>query len=303
MSSNRSNDRDDSSRDGSDRNDGTRNTSSRNDYSRSNNDALGQSSRSGRGGSWSHKDDDDRAPDRSRNVQSKADSELFDRMEEGGSRSNGDMGADSWGGASDRDTGRDRYNSDRDSFRGMRQGSDNVSDRYRGREGGSNQFSSWQNNPSDMDTDSRRGIESQGGTRSASQWGSQSDPQRGQHAGRGPKGYRRDDNRITEDVNEALTRDQHVDASEIEVKVANGEVTLTGTVDSRDAKRHAEDIAERVSGVNDVNNQIKVSRTSNSSSSDNDTGMKTSSSNASGKSSPSASGASTERTGDKRSNS
>lgn len=80
----------------------------------------------------------------------------------------------------------------------------------------------------------------------------------GQHAGRGPKGYRRSDARIEEDVNEALTQDGEIDASEITVQVQGGEVTLTGTVEDRDAKRHAEDVVERCAGVIDVHNQLKV---------------------------------------------
>jgi hypothetical protein len=82
--------------------------------------------------------------------------------------------------------------------------------------------------------------------------------QRGQFSGRGPKGYRRSDDRIREDVSEELTRHPDVDASEIEVKVENCEVTLTGTVDHRHSKRLAEDLAERVSGVTEVHNQIRV---------------------------------------------
>ncbi len=83
---------------------------------------------------------------------------------------------------------------------------------------------------------------------------------RGPHAGRGPKGYRRADERITEDVCEALTRHPHVDAREIEIRVVGGEVTLTGSVDSRAAKRAAEDAAEECSGVDNVINQLRVNR-------------------------------------------
>jgi osmotically-inducible protein OsmY len=82
---------------------------------------------------------------------------------------------------------------------------------------------------------------------------------RGSHYGRGPRNYRRSDDRIEEDINEQLTRHPEVDATEIEVNVDNGEVTLTGTVDNRNAKRIAEDVAESVSGVRDVHNQIRVS--------------------------------------------
>jgi hypothetical protein len=83
---------------------------------------------------------------------------------------------------------------------------------------------------------------------------------RGQHAGRGPKGYKRSDERIREDVNERLTDHPELDASEIEVSVEDGIVTLSGTVDDRRDKRLAEDIAESVSGVQDVTNNIRVSQ-------------------------------------------
>ena len=79
------------------------------------------------------------------------------------------------------------------------------------------------------------------------------------YAGRGPRGYRRPDERIREDVCEALTHHPEIDASGLEVRVADGEVTLEGTVDDRRAKRLAEDIAERCSGVHDVHNHLRVS--------------------------------------------
>ncbi|MEZ0169841.1 BON domain-containing protein [Microvirga sp. TS319] len=82
--------------------------------------------------------------------------------------------------------------------------------------------------------------------------------QAGQHRGRGPKGYQRSDARILDDVNDRLTDDPHVDASEIEVSVSNREITLSGTVNSRFEKRHAEDIAESVSGVAHVQNNLRV---------------------------------------------
>jgi hypothetical protein len=43
-----------------------------------------------------------------------------------------------------------------------------------------------------------------------------------------------------------------LDASELEVRVADGQVTLLGVVSSRMARRLAEDIADSVSGVRDV---------------------------------------------------
>ncbi len=80
----------------------------------------------------------------------------------------------------------------------------------------------------------------------------------GGFAGRGPKGYKRTDERIREDVCERLSRDDDVDASEIEVRVKDGEVTLDGSVMTRSMKHHAENLAEDVSGVRDVTNNLKV---------------------------------------------
>lgn len=85
-------------------------------------------------------------------------------------------------------------------------------------------------------------------------------PQQQNHAGRGPKGWQRSDDRIGEDVNEQLERHPQIDASEIEVKVEHAEVTLSGSATDRRSKRLAEDVAEAVSGVRDVHNQIKVPR-------------------------------------------
>ena len=80
----------------------------------------------------------------------------------------------------------------------------------------------------------------------------------GPYTGRGPRNYHRQDNRIEEDINERLTEHPMLDATDIEVSVQNGEVTLRGQVDSRQAKRLAEDIADSVFGVKEMNNQIKV---------------------------------------------
>lgn len=78
------------------------------------------------------------------------------------------------------------------------------------------------------------------------------------YAGRGPKGYRRSDERIREDVSDRLMWNTELDASDIEVRVADGEVTLTGVVEDRAAKRLAEDLVEDAFGVSDVHNQLKI---------------------------------------------
>lgn len=82
----------------------------------------------------------------------------------------------------------------------------------------------------------------------------------GPHTGKGPKNYRRNDMRIYEDVNDRFTQAGHLDATDIRVEVTNGEVTLTGQVPDRRQKRMAQDIADSVSGVNDVHNQLVINQ-------------------------------------------
>jgi osmotically-inducible protein OsmY len=76
--------------------------------------------------------------------------------------------------------------------------------------------------------------------------------------GKGPKGYKRSDERIKEEISDALYRHPRIDASDIEVDVKDGTVTLRGTVEDRQTKRLAEDLAEDCSGVTNVSNQLMV---------------------------------------------
>jgi osmotically-inducible protein OsmY len=80
------------------------------------------------------------------------------------------------------------------------------------------------------------------------------------HVGRGPRNYHRTDERIHEDVCERLTEDSRVDAFDIEVRVTDGEVTLTGNVTSREQKRRAEDVAALATGVRDVISELRVTQ-------------------------------------------
>jgi osmotically-inducible protein OsmY len=59
-------------------------------------------------------------------------------------------------------------------------------------------------------------------------------------------------------VCERLTQHGQINAEDIEIEVNNGQVILRGTVDSRQAKRLAEDVAESVSGVSQIMNQLQV---------------------------------------------
>src|SRR5262249_26648576 len=83
-----------------------------------------------------------------------------------------------------------------------------------------------------------------------------SEERRGRFFGRGPKGYRRSDERIREEISDTLMRHPDIDASDIEVQVSKGLVSLTGTVEDRHEKRLAELIAEDPLGVDDVDNRL-----------------------------------------------
>jgi len=137
-----------------------------------------------------------------------------------------------------RDTVRDATDRDRDGRRG---------------------FAEWNDN--DRPSDRSRPYADRSGYMTESYAGSRwntTSPTTGQYAGRGPRGYKRGDERIREDVCDRLTDDPRIDASDIDIAVKDGEVTLSGGVRTRDEKRFAEDLIERITGVRDVNNNLKV---------------------------------------------
>ncbi len=82
----------------------------------------------------------------------------------------------------------------------------------------------------------------------------------GGFSGRGPKDYKRSDERMREDVCDRLSQDDDVDASEISVRVLEGEVVLEGSVETRRQKHRAEEIAADVLGVSDVHNRMRVTK-------------------------------------------
>lgn len=84
----------------------------------------------------------------------------------------------------------------------------------------------------------------------------------GPYTGMGPQGYTRSDERIREDIYDRLTQHGQLDARNIQVDVNHGEVVLRGHVDSRRAKRMAEDTVETVMGVTNVRNEIKIQQQS-----------------------------------------
>lgn len=110
----------------------------------------------------------------------------------------------------------------------------------------------------------RRGFLERAGDEIASWFGSEDatrrreEDHREDHRGRGPSDYTRSDERIREDVNDTLTNDWRIDASHVRVVVKDGEVTLEGTVSSRQSKRRAEDLADDITGVRHVQNNLRV---------------------------------------------
>jgi hypothetical protein len=77
--------------------------------------------------------------------------------------------------------------------------------------------------------------------------------------GRGPKGYQRADGRIREDICDRLML-SWMDAGDVDVRVLDGEVTLQGTVKSREEKRAIEALADSVLGVKDIINSLRIAR-------------------------------------------
>ncbi|HEX8040667.1 MAG TPA: BON domain-containing protein [Chryseosolibacter sp.] len=78
------------------------------------------------------------------------------------------------------------------------------------------------------------------------------------HRGKGPRNYKRSDERIKEIVCDRLCDHPDLDASDIEVEVRDSNVILKGQVREKRDKRLAEDLAENVTGVANVENRIRV---------------------------------------------
>jgi osmotically-inducible protein OsmY len=69
---------------------------------------------------------------------------------------------------------------------------------------------------------------------------------------------RGEDERIQGDVSERLSGELPDDTAQIQVDVTRGEVTLAGTVDTAEARRRAESVAESIAGVVFVMNDLRV---------------------------------------------
>ncbi len=67
-----------------------------------------------------------------------------------------------------------------------------------------------------------------------------------------------EDERIKGYVSERLAAELPADAAQIQVDVKHGEVTLAGTVNTSEARRQAETVAESIAGVVSVMNNLRV---------------------------------------------
>ena len=75
-----------------------------------------------------------------------------------------------------------------------------------------------------------------------------------------PRGDRRTDDEIKDEIWRLLVQHSQVDASDIQVDVQDGVVRLSGKVESWLEKQTAESVVRNVLGVLEVDNQLKADR-------------------------------------------
>ena len=69
------------------------------------------------------------------------------------------------------------------------------------------------------------------------------------------------DDRIYDEVRMKLAQDRDIGGNAYEVEVKDGEVTLSGKVQSQKQKTRAEHVARKVKGVKSVNNKLVIETT------------------------------------------
>jgi hyperosmotically inducible periplasmic protein len=69
---------------------------------------------------------------------------------------------------------------------------------------------------------------------------------------------RRSDESIRHEIRTFLSQRSGLDVSSVEVEVEGGEVTLSGSVEDRDARWLAEDLVESVPGVSLIHNRLRA---------------------------------------------
>jgi osmotically-inducible protein OsmY len=81
-----------------------------------------------------------------------------------------------------------------------------------------------------------------------------------QGTGRVKRGQRKSDASLAQEIHEILTKDPELDATDVEVEVDGGAVTLTGEVHDPHARLLAEELVESLPGVREVHNRLRVAR-------------------------------------------
>ena len=71
---------------------------------------------------------------------------------------------------------------------------------------------------------------------------------------------RKPDESLAQEIHEILTSDPELDATDVEVLVEGGAITLSAEVEHPDAKLLAEELTESVAGVRLVHNRLVVVR-------------------------------------------
>lgn len=78
------------------------------------------------------------------------------------------------------------------------------------------------------------------------------------HSGKGPRGYVRRDERILEDICEALIEQPDIDATKLKVSVQTGVVTIVGSVNEEYELNAIEYIVKNTSGVKKLVDRIEI---------------------------------------------
>jgi osmotically-inducible protein OsmY len=76
----------------------------------------------------------------------------------------------------------------------------------------------------------------------------------------GQRARRKSDESLRHEIREILTADPELEATDIEVEVEGGAVTLRGAVVDPDTRLLAEELVESLAGVREVHNRLRVER-------------------------------------------
>ncbi len=79
-------------------------------------------------------------------------------------------------------------------------------------------------------------------------------------ANSGPRARRKSDESLRQEIRDILTADPELEATDIEVEVEGGAVTLRGAVVDSDARLLAEELVDSLAGVREVHNRLRFER-------------------------------------------